>query len=120
MLLPFADLFVCGGAGAIAILGSARLPLGLAAGTLGRLDDAVRHLRAAAEVNERAGVPPFTALARYHLARVLARRRRPGDRAEAAAWRPRPPPSPGSWAWPRCCATPATWRPRWPGSGQAR
>src|SRR5690349_11314962 len=59
--------------------------LGVAAGASGRLDDAVGHLRAAAEINERAGSPPFAALARYHLARVLARRRRPGDRDEAAA-----------------------------------
>jgi len=84
-LLPFADLFVCGGAGALALLGSARLPLGVAAATVGRLDDAVRHLRAAAEANELAGLPPFAAWARYQLARVLARRRRPGDRDEAAA-----------------------------------
>jgi len=39
------------------VAGSARLPLGIAAGTTGRLDDAVRHLRAAAEVNERTGLP---------------------------------------------------------------
>jgi DNA-binding CsgD family transcriptional regulator len=84
-LLPFADLFVCTGAGALAISGSARLPLGLAAATTGRLDEAVRYLRAAAEINDRAGLPPFAALARYQLARVLARRRRPGDREEAAA-----------------------------------
>jgi DNA-binding CsgD family transcriptional regulator len=84
-LLPLADLFVCNGAGALAISGSARLPLGLAASTVGRLDDAVRHLRAAAEINDRAGLPPFAAWARYQLARVLARRRRPGDREEATA-----------------------------------
>jgi len=84
-LLPYADLFVCSGAGALGVTGSARLPLGIAAGTTGRLDDAVRHLRAAAQVNDRAGLPPFAAHARYQLARHLARRRRPGDREEAAA-----------------------------------
>lgn len=84
-MAPYADLFTCGGAGVIAILGSTRLPLGRAAATLGRLDDAVRHLRAAAEVNDRAGMPPMTAFARYELARALTRRRRPGDRDEAAA-----------------------------------
>ena len=84
-LLPFVGLFVCSGAGALAISGSARLPLGLAAATIGRLDDAARHLRAAAEINDRAGLRPFAAWARYQLARVLARRRRPGDREEAAA-----------------------------------
>jgi DNA-binding CsgD family transcriptional regulator len=84
-LVPFAELFVSGGAGAVAVLGSVRLPLGQAAATLGRLDDAVRHLRAAVVANERAGLPPFTASSRYWLARVLARRQRPGDRSEAAA-----------------------------------
>jgi hypothetical protein len=84
-LVGFADLFVCSGAGALAVLGSARLPLGVAAATVGRLEDAVRHLRAAAEANERAGLPPFAAWARYRPARVLAQRRRPGDRDEAAA-----------------------------------
>ncbi len=85
LLAPYADLFVCGGAGVIAVYGSARLPLGVAAATVGRLDDSVRHLRAAAEINERAGMPPFAAIARCELAAVLARRRRPGDREEAAA-----------------------------------
>lgn len=84
-MMPYADLFACGGAGVITINGSMRLPLGRAAATLGRLDDAVRHLRAAAEVNERAGMPPMAAFARYELARALARRRRPGDRDEAVA-----------------------------------
>jgi DNA-binding CsgD family transcriptional regulator len=85
MLLPFADLFVAAGAGTAMIRGSVRLPLGVAAEALGRLDDATKHLRAATEINERAGSPPFAALAQYHLARVLVRRRRPGDRDEAAA-----------------------------------
>jgi DNA-binding CsgD family transcriptional regulator len=65
--------------------GSARLGLGVAAATIGRHDEAVRHLRAAVEINERAGLPPVTASATYHLAKVLARRARPGDREEAAA-----------------------------------
>jgi DNA-binding CsgD family transcriptional regulator len=80
-----ADLFVCGGAGTVAVSGSARLPLGVAAATVGRLDDAARHLRAAVEANDLAGTPPFSAHARYELARVLARRKRAGDRDEAAA-----------------------------------
>jgi DNA-binding CsgD family transcriptional regulator len=81
LLAPFAELFVCGGAGVVACLGSAHQPLGRAAATLGRLDDAVRHLRLAVAANERAGMPACAALARYD----LARRRRPGDREEAAA-----------------------------------
>jgi DNA-binding CsgD family transcriptional regulator len=85
LLLPHADLFVCSGAGVVMILGSVRYPLGVAAATVGRLDDAVRHLRAAIDSGERAGMPPVVAQATHHLARVLARRTRPGDRDEAAA-----------------------------------
>lgn len=85
MLIPYADLFVCGGAGAILIEGSARCPLGIAAAATGRLDDAIRHLRAAVSVNDEAGLPGCAALAELHLARTLARRTRSGDRDEAAA-----------------------------------
>ncbi len=85
LLSPFADLFNCGGAGVIVIGGSVHLALGVAAATMGRLDDAVRHLRAAIEANDRAGLPPSTVSAQYQLARVLARRRRTGDRDEATA-----------------------------------
>jgi len=84
-LLPFADLFVCGGAGAVAIWGTVQLPLGVAAAGAGRMDDAVRHLRAAAQINEQARLPPFAATARYQLAQVLARRGRSGDREDASA-----------------------------------
>jgi DNA-binding CsgD family transcriptional regulator len=84
-LLPFADFFSCGGAGAITVLGSVRTALGVAAATLGRLDDAVRQLRSAVAANDAAGTPPFAAHARFELARVLGRRLRPGDRDEAAA-----------------------------------
>ncbi|MGH2950399.1 MAG: hypothetical protein ACRDPC_29710, partial [Solirubrobacteraceae bacterium] len=45
LLAPHADVYIAGGAGVIAVLGSVHRPLGLAAATLGRLDDAVRHLR---------------------------------------------------------------------------
>jgi DNA-binding CsgD family transcriptional regulator len=85
LLLPHADLFVCSGAGVIMILGSVRYPLGVAAATMGRLDDAVRHLRAAIDIGQRAGMPPAVAQATHQLARVLARRTRSGDRDEAAA-----------------------------------
>jgi DNA-binding CsgD family transcriptional regulator/tetratricopeptide (TPR) repeat protein len=85
MLLPYADLFVCGGAGVVVVTGSARRPLGVAAAALGRLDEAVSHLRAALAADERAGTRPYAAMDRFELARVLARRRRPGDRDEAAA-----------------------------------
>ncbi len=85
VLAPYSGLFCCGGAGVIATTGSVHGPLGVAAAALGRVDDGVRHLRRAIDINERAGSPPFAAIARYDLARTLARRRRPGDRDEAAA-----------------------------------
>jgi DNA-binding CsgD family transcriptional regulator/tetratricopeptide (TPR) repeat protein len=85
LLLPHADLFVCSGAGVLMIGGSVRYPLGIAAATIGRLDDAVRHLRAAVDSGHRAGMPPMVAQATHQLARVLARRTRPGDRDEAGA-----------------------------------
>jgi DNA-binding CsgD family transcriptional regulator len=84
-LLPYADLFVCGGAGAVTIHGSVQSWLGVAAGAIGRADDAVRRLRAGIAANERAGLPPFVAGSRLQLARVLARRTRAGDADEAAA-----------------------------------
>jgi DNA-binding CsgD family transcriptional regulator/tetratricopeptide (TPR) repeat protein len=85
LMRPHADLFVCSGAGVVMILGSVRYPLGVAAATMGRLDDAVRHLRAAIDSAQRAGMPPAVAHASHQLARVLARRTRRGDRDEAAA-----------------------------------
>ena len=85
LLLPHADLFVCSGAGVVMIPGSVRYPLGVAGATMGRLDDAVRHLRAAVEIGEQVGMPPAVAQATHQLARVLARRTRPADHDEAAA-----------------------------------
>ncbi len=85
LLLPHADLLVCGGAGIVCIVGTVREALGRAAAMAGRLDDAVRHLRSGVELAERVGMPPAAASATYHLARVLARRRRSGDRDEASA-----------------------------------
>jgi DNA-binding CsgD family transcriptional regulator/tetratricopeptide (TPR) repeat protein len=84
LLAPYADLFVCGGTGAILIEGSARCALGIAAAAIGRLDDAIRDLRTAVEVNERAGLPGCAAIAKLQLARAL-NRRRPGGQDEAAA-----------------------------------
>ena len=58
--------------------------LGLVAATLGRLDDAVRHLAAAIEINDRMGARPWTAHCQHDLADVLRRRDAPGDGARAA------------------------------------
>jgi DNA-binding CsgD family transcriptional regulator len=84
-LLPYGHLIVCGGAGIVSMHGAVHGSLGVAATTLGKLDDAVRHFREAIEINERSGMRPYTAIARLKLAQVLARRRRPGDENEAAA-----------------------------------
>jgi DNA-binding CsgD family transcriptional regulator len=81
-LTPHADLFVCGGAGIVAVLGPVRTALGLAAATTGRLDRAVPLLRAAVDEADAAGVPPAAAQARAYLAAVLGRR---GEAAEAGA-----------------------------------
>ena len=85
LLRPHRDLFVSGGAGVVAVLGSARAPLGLAARTLGRLDEAAGLLRQAAAINEAAGLPPMALRARFDLAITLARRGRDADLVEAAA-----------------------------------
>jgi len=85
LLAPHAEVFIAGGAGVLGVMGSVHRLLGLCAATVGRLDDAARHLRRAAERDDAVGLPPFAATSRFELARVLARRKRPGDRAEAAA-----------------------------------
>jgi DNA-binding NarL/FixJ family response regulator len=82
-LLPYGDLFVCAGAGLTMLDGSARRYLGLAALTLGRSDDAIRHLRAAVAADEREGLAACAALSTFDLARTLAHGS--GTAAEAAA-----------------------------------
>src|SRR3984893_4495821 len=81
----YPHLFVTGGAGAILVSGSVRTFLGITAAAAGRPDDAVRELRLGIAADDRAGTPPFAALARFELATGLARRRRPGDVQEASA-----------------------------------
>ncbi len=83
LLRPHAGLFVTGGAGSILVTGSVRRYLGLAAASAGRLDEAVREFKLAIVANDEAGTPPYAALARFGLAKVLARRARPGDVDEA-------------------------------------
>ena len=55
-MLPYADLFVCGGAGLTMVEGSVQRYLGLTLFVLGRLDEAVRWLRGAV-AGERARGP---------------------------------------------------------------
>ncbi|MGH2801008.1 MAG: hypothetical protein ACRDM0_25715, partial [Thermoleophilaceae bacterium] len=57
--------------------------LGLLAATVDRVDDAVRHLEDAIQINERMGTRPWTAHCQHDLALVLRRRDAPGDRARA-------------------------------------
>jgi hypothetical protein len=85
-LEPFADLPVMPSL-AVVCFGSAQLPLGLAARTMGRLDLAVEHLEAAVEANVRLGNRTRAAMARYELAVALERRGRPSDLAAAARMR---------------------------------
>jgi DNA-binding CsgD family transcriptional regulator len=82
-LRPWARYYVVGGTGLVAMSGSGEHALGCLAACLGKLDVAVRHLRSAIAANQRAGLPPFELLARYELAKVLARRGRREDRSEA-------------------------------------
>lgn len=81
-LLPWADYFAAAGSGQTTFAGSVHLSLGILAAALGKPDRTTRHLRAAIEANQRAGLPPFEARARFELARVLSRR---GDRDRSEA-----------------------------------
>lgn len=85
LLLPHAELHVVGGAGAISTHGSVQGPLGVAALGAGRPDVAVRHLEAAAAVNDAAGLVPWAAQARLRLAVALRARGRRGDTDAALA-----------------------------------
>ena len=81
-LAPFAGRHAIGHAeGSV---GAVDRYLGLLAATLGDLDDAVRHLTAAIEINERMGARPWTAHSQHDLAEVLLRRNAPEDRQRAA------------------------------------
>ena len=65
-------------------VGSVDRYLGLLASTRGRLDDAVDHLTAAIEINDRMGARPWTAHSQHDLAEVMRRRDEPEDAARAA------------------------------------
>ena len=84
LLLPYADLHLVGGAGAITTGGSVRAALGIAAQVAGKPDVAVRHLRTAVTVNDAAGLAYPALLARIALAVALRARARPSDVDEAA------------------------------------
>jgi DNA-binding CsgD family transcriptional regulator/tetratricopeptide (TPR) repeat protein len=72
-LLPFQDRFVASGGGTVACLGSVASFLGMAAMTLGRLDDSQGHLRRAIQRNTAVGARPWAARAELALAELLRR-----------------------------------------------
>jgi hypothetical protein len=65
-------------------LDSASRPLGILATELGRYEDAERHFRRAAGMNELMGARPWLAHTRLEHARMLLRRDGDGDRERAA------------------------------------
>jgi tetratricopeptide (TPR) repeat protein len=80
-LLPFAGRHAAGYAeGSV---GAADRYLGLLCTTLGRIDDAIRHLDEAVALNERLGARPWAAHSRRDLAQALRLRDAPGDRDRA-------------------------------------
>jgi class 3 adenylate cyclase len=80
-ILPLAERCVM--SGGCVFTGSMSLPLALLAETLGRLDDAERHFRAALATHERVGARAFVARTRYELARMLLARGTIDDRDAA-------------------------------------
>ena len=78
LLLPRDGLCILGGRG-VYFRGAVARYLGLLAATMGRADDAVRHLEDALETNARAQAPPWIARSLLDLARALLARGRPGD-----------------------------------------
>ncbi len=83
VLVPFEGRIASSGTVAISI-GPISYFLGLLAATLGDIEAAERHLRAAIELSQRHGMLPSTAHARYALASVLTTRSTPQDLDEAA------------------------------------
>jgi DNA-binding CsgD family transcriptional regulator len=83
LLQPFRGEHVV--AEGVAYMGPVELALGRAALALGRLDEAIEDLSAAAVLAQRAGAHGFVAEARYFEASARATRDGPGDR-EQAAW----------------------------------
>ena len=83
LLDPYRGLHVASGAGAVAYAGPVELWLGVAAGHLGLLDDAVADLERAVRACAISGADGFHAEAQYELAAVLARRQDRGDLTRA-------------------------------------
>ncbi len=73
-LIPYRDRFSASGGGTVACQGSIELFLGMAATTLGLVDEAEGHLRRAIDRNAAAGARPWKARAELTLAELLRRR----------------------------------------------
>ncbi len=83
LLASYRGLHVASGAGAVAYFGPVELWLGVAAGYLGLLDDAVADLERAVRACAVSRADGFHAEAQHELAVVLARRAARGDRSRA-------------------------------------
>jgi DNA-binding SARP family transcriptional activator/tetratricopeptide (TPR) repeat protein len=83
LLVAREGLCIIGGRG-VYFRGAATRYLGLLAATLGRDDDAVRHLEVALRTNTRAQAPPWVARGQLELARALLARGLSGDERRAA------------------------------------
>jgi DNA-binding CsgD family transcriptional regulator len=75
-LLPFQDRFSASGGGSVVCQGSVALFLGMAAMTLGHLDDGEAHLRRAIQRNTAVGARPWAARAELAMAELLRRQGR--------------------------------------------
>ncbi len=82
LVLPYAGLPTMASL-AVVCLGSTERTLGLAARTIGRLDDAVAHLERAIEADRQLGNRPMLAITRADLGLTLLRRDAAGDRVRA-------------------------------------
>src|SRR6266702_3981625 len=86
-LLPFEGRFMASGGGSVVCQGSVALFLGMAAITLGRLDDSEEHLRRAIQRNAAAGARPWSSRAELVLAELLRRQGRARGQARDLAQR---------------------------------
>lgn len=84
LVLPFAHLPAMASLG-IACFGSVHYPLGISAMTMGDLDKAVDHLRAAVRANLALAHLPAVAMSRHRYARALALRGRSAEAAQESA-----------------------------------
>jgi tetratricopeptide (TPR) repeat protein len=87
LMLPYAARNAC--TADYITTGSASRPIGVAAATASRWEEAEGHFEEAVRANTRMGARPWAALATCDWARMLLRRGAPGDRERAAELRDR-------------------------------